>query len=99
MFKIPKNIAQKICTILFKKLLTFAKGCGIVLSRKGKQPTKSRWVRGFPESLKQQAFRVEYPAERFGKEGESDVRYHRAAVFQRNVQQRLVYTAGLLRKI
>lgn len=39
---------------------------------------------------------MKYSANEFGKEGESDGRHNRAAVFSGNVR-RLVYTAGLLR--
>jgi len=96
--KINKNIAQKICTILCSKLLTFANGCGILLSRKGKRPRgkRKKSLQGFPDTENGRLRKLKYSANEFGKEGESDGRHNRAAVFSGNVR-RLVYTAGLLR--
>lgn len=56
MFIFNKKIAQKICTIFPKKLLTFAKGYVIVLSRKEKhrnataQGAPKRWQGADPKA-------------------------------------------------
>lgn len=53
-------------------------------------------LQGFPNTENSRLRKLKYSANEFGKEGESDGRHNRAAVFSGNVK-RLVYTAGLLR--
>lgn len=59
--------------------------------------SKTKKLTGFPNTENSRLRKKKNSAKRFGKEGESDGRDSRAAVFSGNVPQRLVYTAGLLR--
>ena len=57
----------------------------IIIKERERPKKVSRRAEGFPKSSEQQAFSVKYSAVKFGKEGESDGRRYRAAVFSGNV--------------